>query len=346
MRYVVAPGDSLWLIARKHYGDGAKWRLIAEDNLLANPNALLVGQVLQLRDEMQGSNRQREPERFISTAAVSSEVSRQARIPLVSYVFVLADEINPLSRKLVRRVLVNPQMAAAAGQQLGRPLAVFPNPERFGFQPTDAASRLPAGRHAMGMKPSPFLSTSSKPLGATRFTGEPFWIDVNKAIDAGATLHETEEIVSDLERIAQKTQSVDARKRIQTISELVRSDREVLVRGNVPPGAVKGAAAMGATRVLQGVQIVGFAMTAVNIAHATEKSIDQGSIKPIAAESIRQAGGWAAAWAGMKLGAAGGALLGIETGPGAVVSAAIGGLVGGTAGYFGFDWIADHLDEN
>jgi hypothetical protein len=34
------------------------------------------------------------------------------------------------------------------------------------------------------------------------------------------------------------------------------------------------------------------------------------------------------------------------TGPGAVVTAGIGAVVGGTAGYFGFDWIADHVDEN
>ncbi|HEX8201389.1 MAG TPA: hypothetical protein VF590_12950, partial [Isosphaeraceae bacterium] len=76
------------------------------------------------------------------------------------------------------------------------------------------------------------------------------------------------------------------------------------------------------------------------------QSYEQRTVKPIAAESIRQVGGWASALAGMKLGAAAGALVGIETGPGAVVTAAAGGLLGGVGGYFGFDWIADHIHEN
>jgi hypothetical protein len=46
----------------------------------------------------------------------------------------------------------------------------------------------------------------------------------------------------------------------------------------------------------------------------------------------------------MKLGAAGGALVGIETGQGAIVTGLIGSAVGGFAGYYGFDWVADHID--
>ena len=80
--------------------------------------------------------------------------------------------------------------------------------------------------------------------------------------------------------------------------------------------------------------------------HAAERSYDRHSVKPLAAETIRQAGGWAAAWAGIKLGAAGGALVGIESGPGAVATGAVGGILGGIAGYYGFDWIADHIDRN
>jgi hypothetical protein len=50
--------------------------------------------------------------------------------------------------------------------------------------------------------------------------------------------------------------------------------------------------------------------------------------------------------AGFKIGAATGALLGVETGPGAIVSGLIGGIVFGGAGYFGADWVADYIDEN
>ena len=79
-------------------------------------------------------------------------------------------------------------------------------------------------------------------------------------------------------------------------------------------------------------QIIGFALTAYNLEQAGERSFEQESVKPLTAEAIRQAGGWAAAWAGIKLGGMGGAALGIETGPGAILTGALGALVGGTAG--------------
>ena len=264
-----------------------------------------------------------------------------------TYVFVLADEIDPIRRKLVRRVLVNPRMAAEASRNLGRPLKLFPNPERFGFSPSAPGnSAVSIGRHAMGMKPSPSLSTSSHLFGAKRFTGSPFWIDVAKAQQAGATIHETSDIAADLARISAKLRnSVDVQK-VEMIKQLVQADGEVLLRGDIPAGAIKGSTAMALTRGLQGVQVIGFTMAAVNINHAAQKSFSQHSVRPIAAESIRQVGGWASAWAGIKIGGSAGALIGIETGPGAIVSAGIGSVIGGISGYFAFDWIADHLDQN
>ncbi|WP_232520178.1 hypothetical protein [Ralstonia solanacearum] len=258
----------------------------------------------------------------------------------------MADEINPARSKVVRKVMVNPAMAKAYAARLGHPVPVMPNPEVFGMHPTNPTSNLPPGRHALGMQPSPYSSASSHAFGAPRFSGSRFWIDVDKARAAGATFHDTGEILADLDRIAAKARGGNAAANIERIKRLVQADREVLVQGAVPANAVKGAASMALTRGLQGVQVVGFAMTAVDLSRATQKSIVRDSAKPIVAESVRQAGGWATAWAGMKLGAAGGAVLGFETGPGAVVTGAIGTVVGGTAGYFGLDWIADHIDAN
>lgn len=68
--------------------------------------------------------------------------------------------------------------------------------------------------------------------------------------------------------------------------------------------------------------------------------------KPISAEVIRQAGGWGGAVAGFKVGGVIGAGVGIETGPGAIITGLVGGIVFGTAGYFGADWVADHIYEN
>jgi hypothetical protein len=343
MQYAVRSGDSLWTIAATWYGDAEKWRTIAEDNRLVLPNRILVGQQLYLRDDwISGAARPHSPQVSVYNAAQHAP----SVVPGRAFFFVLADEINPLRSKVVRKVMVSEVMSKAYSLKLGRSLPVVPNPELFGIHPTNPMSNLPPGRHALGMKPSPFSSGSSSLLGSNRIIGNRFWIDVDKAKNAGASFHETAEILADLERIAAKTKKPADLVRIEEIKRLVKADAEVLVKGHVPGSAIKGAGSMALTRGLQGVQIVGFAMTAIDMGHATQKSIEQRSVKPVAAETVRQVGGWATAWAGMKLGAAGGAALGIETGPGAIVTGAIGAMIGGTAGYFGFDWIADHIDAN
>lgn len=46
--YVVAPGDTLWAISKKVYGDGSMYKKLAEANGISNPNILSVGQVLKI----------------------------------------------------------------------------------------------------------------------------------------------------------------------------------------------------------------------------------------------------------------------------------------------------------
>ncbi|HBS6033794.1 TPA: glycine zipper family protein, partial [Klebsiella pneumoniae] len=94
------------------------------------------------------------------------------------------------------------------------------------------------------------------------------------------------------------------------------------------------------------VQVTGIVFTAYDLEQASKKSLKNGSVKPIPAEVIRQAGGWGMAVAGAKIGTVAGAAVGIETGPGVVLTGLIGGVIFGTAGYFGADWVADHIDEN
>jgi len=354
MHYVVQPGDTLWRIAAIQLGDPQKWTLIAQDNPHTNANRLMVGESLYLRDS--ALNRHRSsisaPPRVFTiapaqTATACTNGHATSLIPARGFLFVLADEINPLNQKVVRKVMVNPKLAASLSFRLGQTVPVMANPEVFGLRPSGPAnSPISMGRHALGMKPSPFSSASTHPLGAPRFSGSRFWIDVAKAEAAGATFHSTQEIMDDLDRIAKKMKKPEDVARAERIKDLVRGDKEVLIKGPVPAGAVKGATSMAITRSLQGVQVVGFVVTAVDLTHATQKSVQQNSIKPIAAETVRQAGGWGMAWAGAKLGAMGGAALGIETGPGALITGAIGAVAGGVAGYWGFDWIADHIDAN
>ena len=48
--YTVQPGDTLWVIARQIYGQGALWRIIFEANrdTLSDPGRLSPGQVLKI----------------------------------------------------------------------------------------------------------------------------------------------------------------------------------------------------------------------------------------------------------------------------------------------------------
>ena len=90
--------------------------------------------------------------------------------------------------------------------------------------------------------------------------------------------------------------------------------------------------------------VVGVVVDTVQIAQAAVESYQQRSAKPLVAQAVRTAGTWAMAWAGAKAGMAVGGLAGAASGPGMVLMAIGGGLIGGSAGYFGADWIADLSD--
>jgi 5'-nucleotidase len=44
----VAAGDTLWDLAERYYGDGAKWGVIAEANPGMNAQVLAIGQTLTI----------------------------------------------------------------------------------------------------------------------------------------------------------------------------------------------------------------------------------------------------------------------------------------------------------
>ena len=92
--------------------------------------------------------------------------------------------------------------------------------------------------------------------------------------------------------------------------------------------------------------VVGIVVDSAQLYTATVESIDQGTPRPVVAQSVRTAGSWAMAWAGAKAGVAIGAAAGVESGPGLVLTAIGGGLIFGIAGYLGADWIADFIYED
>jgi nucleoid-associated protein YgaU len=44
----VAPGDTLWAISERFYGDGSKYMRIAEASGISNPDLIHPGQVLTI----------------------------------------------------------------------------------------------------------------------------------------------------------------------------------------------------------------------------------------------------------------------------------------------------------
>lgn len=98
---------------------------------------------------------------------------------------------------------------------------------------------------------------------------------------------------------------------------------------------------MSPDRVWQVFQSIGLAWTAVEMGRAGSDSIKRKSIRPLAVESVAQAGSWAAGAAGFKAGGKLGAIVGLKTGPGVLVTAAVGACIGGLAGYVGAKRVAN-----
>jgi LysM repeat protein len=343
MKYRVRPGDSLWKIAKSELHDPARWGELARLNGLQPPYQLLIGQELLLPDKSQVVMRSVHA-RIVKSPYVADESEFAApqqgasTMPGRAFLFVLADEALP-SGKLVRKVLKVPLTNAEY---------VAANPEVFGLKGDAPGSGMSLGEHSLNKVPStksPYVSASTKYFGASGIEGRRVYIDIGKAKASGVTIHSTEEILADLDRMLKEKPHLKTR--IELIKKTVKyTEGEVLLEGKVPSSAIKSAGAMSLTRSLRFVQLVGIIFTVNDVRNATVKSVEQNSFKPIAAETIRQAGGWGMAWAGTEVGFAAGALVGIETGPGAIITGAVGAIIFGTAGYFGADWVADYIDEN
>ena len=341
MRYTIQYGDTLLNIAKKTCGSKLNWEKIAKKNHLTSSKQLFVGQKLNIPSNCSALPSIDSSTRNHSLPSFTNQKIIQT--PAVSHVFIIADELNPFTKKLVRKVIVPTDL-----QHNPELLKRIINPDKYGFFPRDPSTNVSLGRHVKGMTNSRFISTSERLFGASRFEGKRYWIDVNKLLKSGAKIYSSEEIVQDLKRIAKKLKNKPKElKKIEGIIHLSTvEDRELVVEGDIPASAVKGALAMGATRTMQFVQIIGIIITARDLEKATEKSIKVHSIKPLVKESVKQAGGWGGFWAGARIGAMGGAALGIETGPFDWVPAGLGFIGGGIGGYFGYhgpEWIQKYL---
>ncbi|EDX9487247.1 glycine zipper family protein [Salmonella enterica] len=272
-------------------------------------------------------------------------------MPARAFFFIIVDEPGK-DGFLVRKIYASQSNPYLSKMNLS-PLRLLSetDPERYGLLPKDYSAPTSIAEHVMGNNKSSYISTSSVfPDGSPRFDGKTIYIDVDKALTSGAELVTIDEILKALDEY--KTNNPHLAKRIDKIAAYVRDiDKEILVKGEkIPAKAIFTPESLNLvknfSKVGRVVQVVGIVLTAYDLEQATEKSVETGSVKPISAEVIRQAGGWGGFVAGAKIGAVAGAAVGIETGPGAFLTGLVGGIIFGVAGYYGADWVADYIDEN
>jgi LysM repeat protein len=366
--YLVQGGDTLSGIAQKKLGQASRWPEIAKLNHVANPDLIFVGQKLRLPESGPTTPFQFPPQKPIRPGS-AGQPQMPAHMALArGFLFVVFEQLPDVGGgKIIRKVAAIPHdFSLRPANPLG---TLKPAEHVLNVNPSQ----------------SQFLSASNRPFGAPSINGKPLLLDVGKIQKAGGRVYSVAEVVGDLERFVAESPSARAQveKLISTIRDI---EGEVLIERGTPPGSATrpGAAhnafinsaedlwaqyraskitrvqlqqelanlerAYSQARVVGRVgrvfMVIGVVVTAVDVARATQQSIEQKSFRPLGAEAVRQVGGWGMAAAGAKIGFATGALFGIETGPGAIVTGGIGAIVFGAAGYFGADWIADHISPN
>jgi len=343
--YTVNYGDSLSSIAANCLGSAGSWREITTLNCIRNLDCIFVGQQLQLPRHAKESKALSPASQHTFSENQPAQDRPATMFPARAFFFVIADEFNPLRGKYVRKVFPMENFNGSA--ELVEQIL---NPEKYGFSPIDPNSNVSIGRHVLGRTDSRFISASSARKGSPRFDfngtshSKPYWIDIEKLKKTGVKIYEAEDIVRDLDRIAAKSKDPRLLSSIEHFKKIsVEVDKEILIEGDIPARLIRGSGSRAITRVVRVVGGIGIVLTVYDLGKAGYTSYEQHSVLPLTAQSVRQVGGWGSALAGFRIGMALGGAFGIETGPGAIFSAASGGLIFGTAGYFGSNWIAEHI---
>ena len=354
--YVVQYGDTLPLIAKKELSNQDRWLEIARLNNIESPYQLLVGQTIKLPNRIS---------MFIpQLPAVAVEHKPATMAWARGLMFVVFEQLpNVGSNKVIRKVAVTPKNYALA--------------------PKNPSANFSAAEHAfMGDKiDTQFLSTSNRPYGAPKYQGEPMLIDLNMVKASGTQIYTEQELILELRRYSAQT-GVNVDTLIQTIQ---KAEGEVLIKGGVSGDAVRKISnahtpyiqtaeeiwskfeakkitrpqmeaelellakaynkAKIVGRVGRVLTVIGVVFTAVDVANAAQKSYDKGSYKPLAAETVRQVGGWSGAYTGSLAGAEIGILLTSETGPGAIIGGAVGAIIFGGIGYWRGDVLAGWIES-
>ena len=369
--YIIQYGDTLKTIAKKYLGDEKRWFEIAQTNNIESPYQLYIGERINLPNKITAFK--------ILPVGVDVELKPATIIPARGFMFVVFEQLPEVgSKNVIRKVQVLPKDFSLAPKFPQGNLTLAEH--ALDLKPLKSqllsASNKPFGSPTMG-KYSPIgnpkgytevllIDTHQAMAQGSRVYTVP---EVIADLRRHASLQPNNEGLQ-----------LQVGKLIRTIENV---EGEVLIEGGIPGNTVKKitsahtpyietadeiwrkfeihknqpqmeaeleslAKAYGRAKIVGRVgrvlTVVGVIFTAVDLGVAGKKSYDKSSFRPLAAETVRQIGGWSGAYAGGVTGAAFGAAITSETGPGAIIGGALFAMVFGAIGYWRGDVIAGWID--
>ena len=377
--YIIQYGDTLKKIAKEKLGNEERWYEIAQLNNLQSPYQLYIGEKIKLPNRISMFK----PQPPVISVEQQPATMSYAR-GFMFVVFEQLPTIG--SDKVVRKIAaievdfskhpdLSPKNSFSSITEVDH--ALGNNQSRF-----LSASNKPYGSPTNVI--GEITTNANKPTTAVVGKSQPVIIDLNKLPPGTRIVSETE-LLTLLEQKMEVNPHLKNRI-TTLMNRIKNVEGELLIEGSVPKNAVKKVSNVHSAYILTAeelttkralgliteaeylselksltksyerlkivgragrvITVIGVVFTAVELAEAGQKSYAQNSFKPIAAESIRQVGGWGGAIAGGEIGFLVGAALGIESGPGLFVTGAIGAIIFGAAGYAGADWVADWVDDN
>ena len=376
--YIVQYGDTLQIIARKKLGDEKRWTEIAQLNNLSNPNQLLLGQKLKLP-----SNKPNIPANSIFNTANNPAISLAQQIPATilparGYMFVVFEQLPEVGAKnVIRKVQVipkdfsllpkmpestfslaqhalgdksNTQYLSTSNKSFGSPTMAkqsLTNPD--GWKEVLLINTRQAIAGGSRVYTVPEVVASLRRYAATEPNNIGFQIRVSTLIRTienveGEVLIENGVNANAVRKITLKHLSyIETADQIWAAREagkisVEQAEKELaLLAKSYERAKIVG-------RVGRVLTVIGVVFTVADLSVAGNRSIERHSFRPLAAETVRQVGGWGGAMAGAEAGGLVGAWLGIETGPGAILTGGAGAIIFGAIGYWWGDVFSGWID--
>ncbi len=221
-------------------------------------------------------------------------------------------------------------------------------PHINGLWPRDPLSKTSIVQHIIDYpRNTPYISATTRfPKGVPGWNKEKVYIDLDAAQKAGVKVYTTEQVATEL-NLYKKAYPHTAQRIDAALKNLYKVENEVLLEPeqgkSIPSSAIWKPEIYQFAQRAQVLYVISLVFTAYNLGAATNQSIKEESIRPIAKETIKQAAGWGTAWMGFKIGFASGALFTSETGPLALGGGLIGGFICGVYGYHSGELLGNWL---